>query len=112
MNEQKRIPLSDGARYVIESLEAAGYRAYAVGGCVRDALLGSTPSDYDVTTSALPYEVCGVFTADTVIPTGIKHGTVTVIFQGVPYEITTFRSDGNYLDHRRPQQVNFVRTLK
>ena len=111
MNEQKRIPLSDGARYVIESLEAAGYRAYAVGGCVRDALLGSTPSDYDVTTSALPYEVCGVFTADTVIPTGIKHGTVTVLACGEPIEVTTFRIDGSYTDRRKPDSVRFCRTL-
>ena len=89
----EKILLSDGAKYVIDALEAAGYRAYAVGGCVRDALLGTAPSDYDVTTSALPYEVCGVFAADTVIPTGIKHGTVTVLAHGEPIEVTTFRTD-------------------
>ena len=79
---------------------------------MRDALLGTAPSDYDVTTSALPYEVCGVFAADTVIPTGIKHGTVTVLAHGEPIEVTTFRTDGSYTDRRKPDSVRFCRTLE
>ena len=79
---------------------------------MRDSLLGTVPGDWDICTSALPEETEACFSDLRVVETGLKHGTVTVIFQGVPYEITTFRSDGNYLDHRRPQQVNFVRTLK
>lgn len=104
--------IPQGPDEILNRLTAAGFQAYAVGGCVRDSLLGTVPGDWDVCTSALPEETEACFSDLRVVETGLKHGTVTVIFQGVPYEITTFRSDGNYLDHRRPQQVNFVRTLK
>ena len=104
--------IPQGPNEILDRLTAAGFQAYAVGGCVRDSLLGTVPGDWDICTSALPEETEACFSDLRVVETGLKHGTVTVIFQGVPYEITTFRSDGNYLDHRRPQQVNFVRTLK
>ena len=104
--------IPQGPDEILNRLTAAGFQAYAVGGCVRDSLLGTVPGDWDICTSALPEETEACFSDLRVVEAGLKHGTVTVIFQGVPYEITTFRSDGNYLDHRRPQQVNFVRTLK
>ena len=97
--------IPQGPDEILNRLTAAGFQAYAVGGCVRDSLLGTVPGDWDVCTSALPEETEACFSDLRVVETGLKHGTVTVIFQGV-------RSDGNYLDHRRPQQVNFVRTLK
>ncbi len=104
--------IPQGPDEILNRLTAAGFQAYAVGGCVRDSLLGTVPGDWDICTSALPEETEACFSDLRVVETGLKHGTVTVISQGVPYEITTFRSDGNYLDHRRPQQVHFVRTLK
>lgn len=104
--------IPQGPDEILNRLTAAGFQAYAVGGCVRDSFLGTVPGDWDICTSALPEETEACFSDLRVVETGLKHGTVTVIFKGVPYEITTFRSDGNYLDHRRPQQVNFVRTLK
>lgn len=97
---------------VINALEKAGYEAYIVGGCVRDALSGKAPHDYDVATSALPEEtkraVCGL----KVIETGIKHGTVTVISEGLPVEVTTYRIDGDYRDGRHPESVFFSRSLE
>lgn len=93
-------------------LQAAGYRAHAVGGCVRDILLNKTPHDWDVATSALPGEVKAVFAGTPVIPTGEKHGTVTVLLSGKPLEITTYRVDGTYSDSRRPDFVTFTRTLE
>ena len=96
--------------YVIEKLNKNGFDAYIVGGCVRDILLLKTPHDYDITTSATPDEIMTVF--DKTIPTGIKHGTVTVLIEGEPIEVTTFRCDGDYLDARHPQNVKFVRNLK
>ena len=104
--------IPQGPDEILNRLTAAGFQAYAVGGCVRDSLLGTVPGDWDICTSALPEETEACFPDLRVVETGLKHGTVTVILRGVPYEITTFRSDGNYLDHRRPQQVSFVRTLK
>lgn len=95
--------------YVIEKLTKNGFEAYIVGGCVRDILLSKTPHDYDVTTSATPDEIISVF--DRTIPTGIKHGTVTVLIDDEPIEVTTFRTDGEYLDARRPESVQFVRNL-
>lgn len=96
---------------IIQALNNAGFEAYAVGGCVRDALLGIRPHDWDLTTSATPEQIEAVFTHSRVIETGIKHGTVTVMRSGVPYEITTYRRDGEYTDHRRPDHVDFVSDL-
>lgn len=92
-------------------LEKAGFEAYAVGGCVRDSLLCKTPYDWDVCTCAKPQETMAVFKDYRTIPTGIKHGTVTVIIDS-PIEITTYRVDGEYLDNRRPEQVSFTAELK
>lgn len=93
-------------------LEEAGYEAYCVGGCVRDRLLGREPYDWDVCTSAAPNETMRVFSDMKTIPTGIKHGTVTVMAHGKPIEITTYRIDGEYTDGRHPDSVSFTRSLK
>ncbi len=92
-------------------LEEAGFEAYAVGGCVRDSLLGKEPYDWDVCTSAKPEQTMAVFSQFRTVPTGIKHGTVTVIIDE-PIEITTFRIDGEYLDNRRPSGVKFTGRLE
>ena len=105
-----RIIIPQNIISVMSLLEESGFEAYAVGGCVRDSLLGRKPYDWDVCTSALPEETLEVFKSFRTIPTGIKHGTVTVIADS-PVEITTFRIDGEYLDNRRPSQVSFTRTL-
>ena len=93
------------------TLESAGHQAWCVGGCVRDSLLGQTPEDWDVTTSALPEETMAVF-GGRAVPTGAKHGTVTVRTEGQPVEVTTFRKDGAYRDHRRPETVTFTDSLE
>lgn len=96
----------------LEKLERAGYESYLVGGCVRDLLRGETPHDADLTTIALPEQTKAVFADQHVIETGIKHGTVTVVLDGVPLEITTFRTEGMYSDGRHPDEVQFTRTLR
>ncbi len=95
----------------LEMLEKAGYEAYIVGGAVRDLILGRAPGDFDITTSATTSEVGYVFRDFKVIPTGILHGTVTVMINDTPIEITTFRVDGEYVDHRHPDDVKFTRSL-
>ena len=95
---------------VLARLEQAGFAAYAVGGCVRDTLLQRVPEDWDVTTAARPEQVAALF-AGQCIPTGLPHGTVTVRQDGLPIEVTTFRADGPYSDHRRPDAVRFSRSL-
>ena len=102
--------LPSDTEYIIETLQKNGYEAYAVGGCVRDMLNGDTPHDFDITTSAEPEAVISLFKKT--VPTGIKHGTVTVIINGVPNEVTTYRTDGEYRDHRRPDSVIFVKSLR
>jgi len=102
--------VEQGAWTVIETLEKAGHEAYLVGGCVRDKLLGREIYDYDITTSALPEVVQSLF-ANTV-PTGIKHGTISVLIDEERYEVTTYRTDGKYEDGRRPEEVIFVRNLE
>lgn len=96
----------------LSRLESAGHAAYLAGGCVRDLLRGIPPHDYDLTTDALPEETMEVFSAFPVIPTGLKHGTVTVLLGGFSLEITTFRTDGTYSDGRRPDSVRFTRTIE
>ena len=103
---------SKNGEKAIEILESRGFEAYFVGGCVRDTLMGLEVSDTDITTSALPEETLEAFDGLRVIPTGIKHGTVTVLIEGEPIEITTFRSDGEYSDHRHPETVTFSRRLE
>ena len=100
------------AAYIIGRLNAAGHRAYAVGGCVRDSLLGITPKDWDLCTSARPEEMQAVFADCHVVETGLKHGTLTIVLDHVPYEVTTFRVDGAYTDHRHPDGVTFVTNVR
>ncbi len=104
--------IPENVTYLLRRLTARGYAAYAVGGCVRDTLLGRVPGDWDICTSALPEETEQCFSDLRIIETGLKHGTVTVLLEGTPFEITTFRRDGDYLDHRRPEQVAFVASLE
>ncbi|MBR2639620.1 MAG: hypothetical protein IKD39_03535, partial [Oscillospiraceae bacterium] len=104
--------LSKGAKKAISMLEEADFEAFAVGGCVRDFLLGKTPTDFDITTSAKPEETKAVFKNEHVIETGIKHGTVTVLMEGEQLEITTFRIDKNYSDNRHPEEVEFTKNLR
>ena len=101
------MPLPAGVSRALSMLEDAGYEAFIVGGCVRDALMGVTPKDYDITTSALPEETKAVFREYRVIETGIQHGTVGLLLDGEIYEITTYRCDGEYLDNRHPSSVTF-----
>lgn len=100
--------LPRGAAFVLERLKESGHEAYVVGGCVRDALLGREPKDWDVCTGALPEEMQRIFADCHVIETGLKHGTLTVMYDHEPYEVTTFRMDGEYTDHRHPDEVIFV----
>lgn len=96
----------------LRRLRGAGYEAYAVGGCVRDLLRGAAPSDYDLTTSALPEQIRAVFKGEKTVDTGLKHGTLTVILSGMPLEITTYRLEGTYSDHRHPDGVIFTASLR
>lgn len=104
-----QIQLPDKIRWIIAQLETAGYEAYAVGGCVRDSLLGREPSDWDVTTSAKPQQVKALF--HHTIDTGIQHGTVTVMLGHEGFEVTTYRIDGEYEDSRHPKEVVFTANL-
>ena len=104
-------PMPVAPAAVIARLEQNGFTAHAVGGCVRDTLLGLSPTDWDITTNALPEQTKAVFADCRVIETGIQHGTVTVLFEGVPFEITTYRVDGDYHDNRHPDAVSFTTSL-
>ena len=106
------IYLPEEVNTALKLLNNAGYEAYIVGGCVRDSLLGTVPKDYDITTSALPLQTEDVFKGYRVIETGIKHGTVTVLINGMPLEITTYRIDSEYEDCRRPTSVSFTKSLE
>ncbi len=105
-----KIQLPDQVNKIIDTLEEAGYEAYAVGGCVRDSLLGRTPDDWDITTSAKPEDCKRLFPRT--VNTGIKHGTVTVLLGGEGFEVTTYRIDGVYEDGRHPREVTFTASLK
>ena len=96
---------------LLHRLESAGFQTWLVGGCLRDHLLGRQPTDWDLATAALPQQVQALFVDARVIGTGLQHGTVTVILDGVRMEVTTFRKDGDYADHRRPRQVTFTSCL-
>lgn len=100
-----------GAGYILQMLTAAGHEGYLVGGCVRDLLRGVEPHDWDICTSALPEETEQRFAGRRILGTGLKHGTVTVLVEGEPYEITTYRTEGPYSDRRRPDYVRFVPDL-
>lgn len=103
-----KLTLDPGAAALLDTLHGAGYAAYAVGGCVRDSLLGRTAHDWDLCTSALPQQVMALFGPEQCIPTGLQHGTVTIKYGGQLYETTTFRTEGSYTDGRHPDAVAFV----
>lgn len=105
------ITIPPQAAEALRRLTAAGYEAYIVGGCVRDAMRGAEPHDWDCTTNARPDEIARCFADFHVIETGMQHGTVTVVIDRMPLEITTFRIDGVYADHRRPESVTFTSSL-
>ncbi len=107
-----RITMPENVKLIISRLENSGFSAYAVGGCVRDSIMGRTVHDWDICTSAEPQEVLTSLGKHNIIDTGLKHGTVTVNYDNELYEITTFRTDGEYKDNRRPEKVTFVRSLK
>ncbi len=107
-----KIQIPQYARTAMKELEKNGFSAFVVGGCVRDSIMGKIANDWDMTTSALPEETLEVFKNYRTIPTGIKHGTVTVLIDKQPLEITTFRIDGEYTDNRRPDSVNFTRNIE
>lgn len=102
--------IPQNVQFIIDRLNQNGFEAYIVGGCVRDILLNKSPHDFDVTTSAKPQEIISLFSKT--VPTGIKHGTVTVIIDDTPVEVTTFRTEGVYTDNRRPDNVEFVNDLR
>ena len=110
-NTAGTFPLPSPVEFVIDRLERAGYSAYAVGGCVRDHLMGRVPGDYDVTTSARPDEMLSVFSDCRVVETGLKHGTITVVREGMNIEITAYRVDGKYTDGRHPESVEFTDSI-
>ena len=104
--------LPQAVQYCISALEAAGFQVFAVGGCVRDSLLGLTPADFDLCTSAKPEEISRVFAGHQLLHHGEKHGTIGVVIDTQVYEITTFRTEGGYEDARHPQWVDFVETIE
>ena len=106
-----KINIPADANELIHTLQNNGHSAYIVGGCVRDSILGRTPHDYDICTSATPSEMLEIFKDKKIIKTGLQHGTVTVVVNGEPYEITTYRIDGIYSDNRRPDTVTFTDKL-
>lgn len=103
--------IPEGAKYIINHLNQNGYNAYLVGGCVRDIILGRTPNDWDICTNATPDEMIYVFKDNKIIPTGLKHGTITIVVDDETFECTTFRNDGEYSDGRRPDNVSFTNSL-
>ena len=104
------INIPNNVQFIIDTFYKNNYEAFMVGGCVRDCLLGLTPKDYDITTSALPNITESLF--EKTIPTGIKHGTITVVLDNENLEVTTYRTEGNYLDNRHPESVEFVSNIK
>ena len=110
MESCRKIDLPKKVSKIINILQEHGYEAYAVGGCVRDTILGRTPEDWDITTSATPMQVKELFSYT--IDTGIEHGTVTVMIEREGFEVTTYRVDGEYEDNRHPKEVSFTRNLQ
>ena len=104
-----KIQIPNSVQFIIQTIEQAGFEAYAVGGCVRDSILGRTPDDWDITTSAKPEDIKRLFRHT--VDTGIQHGTVTVLIKKECYEVTTYRIDGEYEDSRHPKEVNFTSLL-
>lgn len=108
----ERLNLPKSVELILNILSDSGFESYVVGGCVRDSIMGIPPHDWDICTSALPEQIIDVFSEFKVIPTGLKHGTVTVVVDESEFEITTYRIDGEYRDSRRPESVEFVQDLE
>lgn len=106
-----KLQIPKDVEYIINKIYDNGHEAFIVGGCVRDSIIGLKPNDYDITTSAKPNEIMNIFKNEKIIETGIKHGTVTLIKNGIEYEITTYRIDGEYNDNRRPDFVEFTNDI-
>ncbi len=112
MKSNLKIEIPSGANEIIHTLQNNGYEAFLVGGCVRDSILGRPIHDYDITTSATPDEMLEIFQDKRIIETGLQHGTITIVIDDEPYEVTTYRIDGNYSDSRRPDKVTFTKSLE
>ncbi len=112
MKSNLKIEIPSGANEIIHTLQNNGYEAFLVGGCVRDSILGRPIHDYDITTSATPDEMPEIFQDKRIIETGLQHGTITIVIDDEPYEVTTYRIDGNYSDSRRPDKVTFTKSLE
>ena len=110
MQNTTMIELPERVKEILDTIMEAGYEAYAVGGCIRDSILGRKPNDWDITTSASPYEIKELFRRT--VDTGIQHGTVTVMMDKEGFEVTTYRIDGDYKDGRHPSEVTFTASLK
>ena len=108
----EEIKLNNETRIIFDNLINNGYKCFIVGGCVRDYLMNKTPNDIDFATNATPNQIKECFKDYNVIETGIKHGTLTILINHIPFEITTYRKDGKYLDNRHPESVDFVTNLK
>ena len=108
------IHIPEKVALILETINQDGYESFIVGGCVRDSLLGKTPVDWDITTNAKPERILKIFEnrGYRVIPTGLQHGTVTLVLEGEHYEITTYRIDGEYENSRRPSSVEFASNIK
>lgn len=106
-----KIKIPKDVEFILNTLNDHRYEAFIVGGCVRDSLLGRQPNDWDITTQASPEQIMKVFEGYQIIPTGLKHGTITIIINNVNYEITTYRIDGSYLDNRHPESVTFSQNI-
>ena len=106
------VKLPEEVLFIINTLESNGYEAYAVGGCIRDSLFGKTPQDWDICTSALPEQTMGCFKEQQITEAGLQYGSITLMLNHQPFEVTTYRVDGKYTDNRRPDTVKFVNVLK
>ena len=107
-----KLDILSEAKIILDKFNNNGFEAYIVGGCVRDLILGRTPKDYDITTNASPKETMELFKEYKTIPTGIKYGTVTVIINNTPIEVTTFRKEGKYIKNRKPESVEFLSSIE
>lgn len=106
--KMKDIKMPENVKMILDKLSSEGHEAVIIGGCVRDSIMGIEPHDWDIATSAQPEEIMECFKRYNLMKAGLKHGTVTVIIDHEPYEITTYRIDGEYSDHRRPDSVDFT----
>jgi tRNA nucleotidyltransferase (CCA-adding enzyme) len=106
------IKLPEFVEIIIDKITSAGFEAFAVGGCVRDTLLSKSPNDWDITTSATPYDIEKIFSTCYTVPTGLKHGTITVMIENTAVEVTTYRTDGVYTDSRHPESVTFTKSIE